>query len=268
MTRSLIMINGVDGSDDDLPINTLVNLSNDGNGGEVTYLWAIVDQPEGTADVLSATTIQSPTFTPKKEGTYLLKLVVNQSLSDERSSTAIVAIRQMRTYLRIPAASETTEDSLSTGWARAVSRQLQELNDTATDANLVAAQVPGVGYGQGMVVALTGTAVIKTGLPGEEVVMTAEHALATSVSLIKYKLGVIERTANGLSSVAGSMVLVRLMGLSPLAVAGAPTAGDPVYLSDTGAPALVAGTHSKVIGKVLSVAGGFYYWFVDAGQVS
>ena len=55
MTQALITVNAVAGSNTDLPINTLVQLNNTGNGGEITYAWSILDQPPGTADALSST---------------------------------------------------------------------------------------------------------------------------------------------------------------------------------------------------------------------
>ena len=64
MPQALITVNAVVGSNDDLPIDTLVTLANDNVGGETTYLWEIVDQPVGTADTLSSTSAPSVTFTP------------------------------------------------------------------------------------------------------------------------------------------------------------------------------------------------------------
>ena len=57
MPQALIKINAVIGSDDDLPLDTLVQLDNENIGGEVTYLWEILDQPAGTPDVSSPCTI-------------------------------------------------------------------------------------------------------------------------------------------------------------------------------------------------------------------
>ena len=65
MPSANISINGVDGSNADLPINVLVQLGNQNTGGEVTFNWTIVDQPPGLDDMLSSATLQNPTFTPK-----------------------------------------------------------------------------------------------------------------------------------------------------------------------------------------------------------
>ena len=263
MTQALIKINGVDGSNNNLPINTLVSLDNHGNGGELTYLWAILDQPSGTADALSATNIQTPTFTPKKEGTYLLKLTVNATLSDEHSATAIVGVRQLKSFLRDPAAGETTEDG-STGWKAAATANLQAVDGLVADSNLLVAQVPDNTYAAGQVVKFNGTAVIKTGLPGQETVMTVAHAHGNDADLSKRRLGVIERTVNGLSASANDLVLVRVIGMCAIAPAGAPASGDPVYLDDaSGLPVLAIVTSNRVIGRVLSAGGGSYRWFID-----
>jgi len=256
--RALIIVNGSVGSNSNLPINTLVNLSNSDAGGELTYLWSIADQPEGTADALSATTIESPTFTPLKEGTYLLKLVVNQGLSTESTNTVIVGIRQLKSFGRIPAALETIEDSSVTGWKLAVNRQLQQLDKTQGDANLIVAQVPDATFAVGQVVALSSTAVIKAGLPGQETVLVAAHALALTGATFKYRLGVIERTVKGGAAATGDLVLVRVEGFLPVTFAGAPAVGDPIYASDTGTVSLTAGTDVRQIGVVVFVSGGLY----------
>jgi len=264
MTQALIKVNGVDGSNNNLPINTLVTLANHDNGGEITYLWAILDQPVGAADALSSTTVASPTFTPKKEGTYLLKLTVNLGLATEHSNTVIVGIRQLKSFLRDPAAGETTEDDAATGWRLAANGNLQALDKLVADGNLLVAQVPDGTYAAGQVVKFTGTATIKSGLPGQEVVMAILHALGNDADLPKRRLGVIERTVNGLGAVALDLVLVRVIGLAAVAPAGAPASGDPVFLDNTtGVPVLAIVTSTRVIGRVLSAAGGFYRWFVD-----
>src|SRR5262245_63840027 len=101
MTQALITINGSPGADIDLPIDTLVQLNNTGTGGELTYKWSIVSQPPGTLDALSATNIQNPTFTPKKEGSYLIQLIVNESLGTEKRDRTIAAVRHIKSNSRI-----------------------------------------------------------------------------------------------------------------------------------------------------------------------
>ena len=45
MPQAKILVNGIIGSNDDVTINTLVQLNNQNIGGESTYSWAILEQP-------------------------------------------------------------------------------------------------------------------------------------------------------------------------------------------------------------------------------
>jgi hypothetical protein len=128
MAQAKILINSVIGSNDNLPINQVVQFDNQNIGGETTYTWSILSQPPGTVDTLSATNIQNPTFVPKKEGTYLVKLTVNLGLPDEQNNQVIAAIRQLKTLERIPTAGETTEDNISAGWAIANNSLLRHMD--------------------------------------------------------------------------------------------------------------------------------------------
>ena len=51
MPQAAIEINAVEASDENLPIDTLVQLSNNDVGDETTYLWEIVSQPPGAPGV-------------------------------------------------------------------------------------------------------------------------------------------------------------------------------------------------------------------------
>lgn len=263
-----IEINGVAGSDDDLPINTLVQLSNADIGGETTYSWTIIDQPEGTADTLSNSTIENPTFTPKKEGSYLIRLVVNQGSGTERSDTVVAAVRDLKTNERVPAASETVEVDTSKGWKPAANRILNLALKMARDSNLIACVagdtdgVPGVGS----VVKLVGAATLKSGLPGEEELLVAELMLGDGVAPYDPgPLGVVIGTPTGDAPAVDEVIIVRVLGLVEVAGSGSPSVGDPIYVDDTGQPSLSAGTAPRVIGKVVSVDGGDYRWSIGFG---
>lgn len=267
MPAADIEVNGVAGSDDDVPINVLVQLSNADVGGEVTYLWEISDQPEGAADVLSSTAIENPTFTPKKEGSYRLRLTVNDTLASEVSGTAVVAVRHLKTNERIPAATESTEVDAAKGWKPAVNRLLAIVDDVARDANIVACVVPGAGFPTtGDIVRFTGVSIIKIGLPGEERLLFVETALATTAANVTGPLGVVVGTPTGGAPSANGIVLVRKYGLVEVSEAGAPLVGDPVYVSDTAQPALVGGTVSRKVGKVVEVGGGAWRWMIDSAE--
>lgn len=264
MPQALIEINAIAGSNDDLPINTLVQLSNADTGGEVTYLWEILDQPEGTADVLSNPAIENPTFTPTKEGSYLLRVTVNDSLASETSNLAIAAVRQLKTDERIPAAMETIEVSTSLGWKPATNRLLQVLDDVARDANLIICINPPFAPPTiGDIVRFSDAVTIKTGLPGEEWVMRVETADATVLDNVTGPLGVVVGTPSGAPPGANSLVIVRCFGLVEVTEAGTPTINDPVYVDDGAQPALAPGTNSRKIGKVLYSTASVWRWMID-----
>lgn len=259
-----IEINGLAVSDDDLPINTLVQLSNADTGGEITYLWEILDQPEGTADVLSNPAIENPTFTPKKEGSYLIRLTVNDSLSTEVADKKIAAIRQLKTNERIPAAMETVEVDTAKGWKPATNRMLEITDDVARDANLIVCINPGASFPVvGDIVRFDQSALIKATLPGQERLLLCEKALATSAAQVAGTLGVVIATPTGASPSANGLVIVRKFGVVEAVEVGAPAVGDSVYVSDTAQPALVAGSNSRKIGKVVYSSGGSYQWLID-----
>jgi PKD domain len=262
VTRALIQVNGVDGSNDNVPIATLVTLNNDGNGGELTYLWTIIDQPEGATDSLSSTVIQNPTFTPNKEGTYKLSLVVNQNLADESDTTAIVAVRQLKSFQRVPAATETFEDSAQTGWKHSVNQQLIELDSVQGDANRIVAYAS-ASCALGMVVQFSGVQVIKSGLPGQttvsQVAPLATGTIATGVSF-----GVIEASVAG-GAIPSNLVYVRALGLVGHSFTGSPAVGDPVYVdATTSQPTLVAS--ARQIGYAVQAGGGTYQFFTDGSR--
>lgn len=249
MARALIKINGVDGSNDDMPIATLVQLDNDNSGGETTYLWSILDQPEGAADSLSATNIHNPTLTPNKEGTYLLQLIVNGQFTN----TAVVGVRQLKSGERVPAGGETLEDSLTTGWKLAANRNLQLLDNAQADSNLVVCQSY-VGAAAGDVVKFTGVQVIKSGLPGQEVVLLIAKALAETTRA----LGIVVGAVRG-GSPSNTLVYVRVAGLVQQEFAGDPSPDDPVYLDPaTSLPTLTS--HTVQIGHVVFHDGVAHMW--------
>lgn len=268
-----IEINGVATSDDDVPIDTLVQLSNADTGGEVTYLWTVLDQPEGAADALSATNIENPTITPKKEGTYLLQLIINQGLSDERVDSKIFAVRQLKSFQRIPAAAETIETG-ATGWKNAANRNLQKLDDLYGDGNIIACgNSSGGNLSAGTIVFFLEESTIKTGLPGEEHALFVNKALATTAYKVAGTLGVVIGGADGGAFSTSKVGLVRVFGLVENSYdfgAGAPAANDPIYVDDTGQPSLDPGTFRRRIGRVMSAAGTVVRWIVEghrgAGQ--
>jgi hypothetical protein len=199
MPQALIKINGVDGSNDDLPIGVLVNLSNHDTGGEVTYAWTLLKQPPGAADALSATNIKSPTFTPRKEGTYRLQLIVNAGMGAlEKTSLAIVGIRDVKTGERVPGPDETTETGAD-GWSEPAMNTLLrgELARAADPMVIVGVNGSGGGFAAGTVARVSGVSTLKAGLPGEEVVPSFVKALATTIAGVTGALHVVVAPVRG-----------------------------------------------------------------------
>lgn len=275
MPQAVIKINGVAGSNDSLPINTLVQLDNQDVGGELTYLWAILSQPDGVADALSSLVIKTPTFTPKKEGTYLLQLTVNQALPTQQIGTAIAAVRQLKTGIRIPSPGETIEANSVTpantqGWARAVNAVLLQVDGLISDPGLiVGVNTSGGVLTHGDVVRVTSGAVIKSGLPGQETVPGFTKAPATALGNVDELLSVVEGDIAGNANVpAGDLAKVRYIGRVATIPIGAGVVGDPVYVSDTATLSATQGTIRRQVGSIMSASGGNRdVWFDGAGGV-
>lgn len=268
MPRALIKINGVDGSDDDLPLGVLVQLDNDGTGGETTWAWVITDQPDGPADVLSSAAIRNPTFTPTKEGTYRLLVTVNAASGSPLTNTAIAAVRQLRTRERVPALAEVNEDG-PLGWREAVNLFLQLADRLAGDSGVVVGKANSGGCARGTVVFVPSVATLATGLPGEATIPAFQEASAATASEVLNVLGVVEGGVDGNPSPAnGALIRVRLFGLfGP--VAGVAAVGDPVWVDNAGQLSLSEGTVGRLVGHVVAAVGGPAYWLmVEAANVA
>lgn len=266
MPQAVIQINAVTGSNDDLPINTLVQLNNLNSGGELSYQWSIVWQPDGPIDALSSTTIQSPTFTPTKEGTYLIRLVVNFGLVSEQVDQVIAAVRQVKTRLRVPAVGETDENG-SYGWGdpTAANNFLQLVDAMNADPGLHVCVVNGLGVVIGSVVKYNGPVTIKAGLPGQEDLLGVE--LASAATPTTEPLGYVVASVDGSPLGPGVLAVVRRFGLQQtLAPFPAPVPGQPAYLDDFGNVATVPGTTTRVVGVWIATGLADYLYFDGAQQ--
>lgn len=268
MAQAKITVNGTPGSNNNLPINTLVQLNNQNAGGETTYTWTILDQPAGATDSLSASNIQNPTFTPKKEGTYLLQLIVNQFQTTESRDLRIVGIRQLKVpAMRIPAAGETNQDDANLGWATAVDAALRQTESGASDGNIVVGVAAAAGLVRGTVLKAVGTATIKSTLPGEEKVPSFNKALATSAADMGLPLFVLEGGVDGSSTPAnGALIRARNVGHYLAATGAGAISGSPVYVSDTGSLTLSPGTNTRVVGSVTGPHAGTFDLIFDGAQ--
>ena len=273
--QAVIQINAVTGSNPDLPIDVLVQLDNVNGGGEVTFNWQILDQPPGPVDALSSAVIQNPTFTPKKEGSYLVELIVNLGLVSEVRNRVIAAVRQLKTRTRVPAAGEQLEVDPSDGWAPDADELLRLVDSLRGDPNVLVGEMLPAGTVRGEVLRMVGLTTIKTGLPGEELVPIFDYAETDSPfgGALRDPLYLLERGVNGsVTPAVGDLVLVRRAGLARriptanLAILGFPGAGDPLYarvqvvpksrLSDVRATTL-PGRFARVLGTLLDIGGGF-----------
>lgn len=270
MTQALITINTFAGSNDDLPINVLVSLDNTNNGGELTYDWTMLDEPPGPIDALSSLVIQNPTFTPKKEGSYLLQLVVNKNLPSEKINSVVAAIRQFKTRERLPAAGESIEDSALRGWADAANSLLLRLDSTLADPTLVVgSNASGGVLNRGDVLHVTSSVVIKAALPGVETVPGFVKALATVKANTLEPLYVVESDVAGSLTVAnGALMRLRFLGRYADMVVVGGIVGDPVYVSNGAGLSQSPGTFRRQIGHLASISGGFAdVWFTGVGTV-
>lgn len=268
MPQALIKINGIPGSNTDLPIDTLVQLDNQNIGGEITYKWEILDQPPGPADILSSTSIQNPTFTPKKEGSYLIRLTVNESLVNEQVDAVIAAILQLKTRKRVPAAGETVEADPIDGWATDVNIYLRAIDGQLADPGvIVGVNASGGTMNRGTILRVTSGQIIKAGLPGQETVPGFVAAPATSLGSVDELLCVLEGGVDGTPNPnAGALIRTRFLGRLAAIPLGSGGIGDTVFVSDTAQIALSPGTVRRQIGSIMSINGSDRdIWFDGVG---
>jgi len=256
-------INGVAGSNPPngtaIVIGATVQLNNVNAGGEVSYLWELLDVPEGSAAALSNPAIQNPTFLADSEGTYLVKLTVNRTLATEVSSKIIVAVSQLKSALRVPAAGESTEMSTLRGWALSTNRDLQALDALYADPNSTVGVVAG-SETVAHLLYISGMQTIKAGLPGEEKVPIFTSALATSLAQMDLPLYLfVDKVGGGASATIGNFVRARLSGVSgPVTLTGG-SVGDAVYVNDAGKLDATAGTYPRRVGSIVYIDGSDYY---------
>ncbi len=257
-TQALIEINGTVGSNTDLPLNTLVNLTNDGAGGETTWEWTLLSQPEGTqVDFVDSgtlvSTLAAPQFTPTKEGSYLIRLIVNKGLVDEKTDTVIGAVLELQTGNRIPAALETTEVDSTYGWSYSAVNDILQRVTRMTDAGTFVC-IAGEALAPGDVVHMVEMTTIAAGLPGERKLPTVMKASAATTMEVDGPLGVMVGQTDGdfLGVTTGEFCRVMTVGaLSQISLAGGlGVAGDPVFVDDLGALSLTPGTVIRQVGDV------------------
>ena len=267
-TQAKITINGSPGSNTSLPLNTLVTLNNQGLGGESTYEWIILSQPEGTLDLLSSTSTVPTTFRPKKEGSYLIRLTVNKGLADEKVNQVVAAVRELETGDRIPAAGETTEVNDTTGWSNTALTQILQRVTRLTDSGVVVG-VAGEALPVQGVVYISGLSTIAPLLPGERTVAEFKLAHASVLAETASVLGVVLGKVTGGSASTGDIIRVLTFGAEPsVTMTAGGIINDPVYVDDAGLMSLTPGTHSRQIGTVVesSAAPSYAVWISGVAE--
>lgn len=268
-----IEVNAVGGSPpagaDDVVAGALVQLSNNDDGDEVTYAWAILDQPEGATDALSSAVIENPTFTPTREGSYLVELVVDATLPSESRDTVLVAVEQVLTRERIPAAGETTEAQLSRGWAERVNRQLRRSDLEREDTFRFIGRADNGGLTTGQLAVMTGSLELLTGLPGERNVIELSRVVCTDDPEAGWDLAYVELKTNDMDGEvpAADDVYARTIGLvtAGISVLETPAVDDDVYLDAFGDMTTVAPVTGlvRIVGRVIGLdgSGNGHVWF-------
>ncbi len=253
-----IAVNAVPGSNDNVPLDVSVALSNVDDTGVSTWEWALLTQPtegSGPAAALSSTSAAAPTFTPNREGSYLIRLVVNKGLIDEASDQVIVAVRELETGNRVPAIMETTENSGSTGWAGTAVNDILRRVTRLTDGGAFVC-IAGENLSPGDVVHIRGLTTIANGLPGQRQIPTINKALATALENVDGPMGVLTGNKEGqaLAVSTGDYCRVMVIGVIPAyTMETGGVAGDPVYVSNSGNLTLTPGTYIRQVGDVANV---------------
>lgn len=233
MAQALITINGTAGSNDDLPIGLPVLLSNQDSGGEFFYFWEILDQPPGPVDSIIPNNIRDTSFTPNKEGSYLIQLTVNNNT--DITNRAVAAVRFLKTRERAPAAQEQTEVDTAKGWADATNSWFSSLNNSVADPGIVIG-VAGEPFAAGNIVRISpisGFSTLKSGLPGEEIV--PQFALASGDDFYTAPLFLFIGTNTGATTaISGDVIRARLWGLFTTTLPFSAAIGDAVYVSPDG----------------------------------
>lgn len=254
---AIIQINsGTPGvSNDNLELGAVVTLTSVDTALH-SYTWAIVSQPAGPNDSIVGSG-QIVTFTPTKEGSYLVKLTVDFGYPSEDSQQLIAAVRELETGDRIPAIGETVENSVNDGWANPVDSVLQRVT-RFTDAGVlpgVAAEALAIGD----VVYASSTYTLAAGLPGQRVVAKWSKAHADVPAEVQGVFGVVIGSVLGGSIATDDNITVQTTGLYQGApFTSAPSVGDPVFISDAAQLSLTAGTIRRQIGTVCAVGASTY----------
>ena len=243
-----------------VPINTVANFSNASTGGETTFAWTLLDQPEGPPDALVPAG-PTATLNPQKEGSYLIQLVVNTGTNTEVRNIAKVDVLNFIDGRSYPAAGETTEQNLTRGWAEEANRLFGDLTSIRKDPGQVAGVIAVNGTAANQTVLfISGTVEIKSTLPGAERLPLFDIANGSSATEMAGSLFLLTKsvtnTASPSAPVANDVIWALADGMVYEANLGGGAIGDAVYVSNAGTLALTPGTIVRSVGQIVAVRGG------------
>ncbi len=258
MARSRITLDGVVRSYYEVLPGATVTVENDGDGGETSVLWVALtgSQPSGSFDGFADPLDPTTSMTVNKEGSYLIQNIVNGSIT----GSAVVAVKQLKSNFRMPAAGEKTEESGSYGWARAIQKMGDVIDGMYADGGTVVARAR-VDIPLRQLVRPSGSHVIKSGLPGAERVLEFSRVAGEATGSIQSTLYIAER---GLTSSvdpipSGTLFVARLYGLAGPFTGTNPAKGDFVFPRADGVVSLSVDTVDRKIGTVVDVTGSTYF---------
>ena len=259
MPNAQIEVNGLT-PPQDVALGVVVNLSNVNTGGELTWSWTVVSQPEGPVDALVPAG-STATITPKKEGSYLFLLVVNAGTATELRTTAKFNVRNYLDRRSAPAAGETVEQNPQSGWAEEANRMLGDITDLRGDNGRLAGVIAvGGTTGNLTILQVTGTSQIKVGFPGQQNLPTFNIAAATAYGNVRGTLYLLVKSVTNtgapLAPNANDVVWVRRSGLVYDVPLGGGAVGDTVFVDNTGNLSLTPGTVYRSVGVIVAVSGG------------
>lgn len=123
MPQASLLWNGNPGPYNQLSVGTPATVANDDIGGETSWVFTLEKQPVGSTALLSGIG-NSRSITPDKPGTYIVKVVVNGTLTDISAGASLY----FPSEIREPAPKETTEWDSTDGWAEAFVDLFERVN--------------------------------------------------------------------------------------------------------------------------------------------
>ena len=258
MAQALIQVNGTTGSRQSVPLNTLVDLANLNVGGETTWAWAFVSRPLGSTASLTGPSTATPSFTPDVEGTYLLEVLVNCTLTNR----AIVGVLQLTTGLRLPAYQEADEadtdptmGAVLRGWDGASGAILKALTLAAGAPTYRTVAAAGV-LAAGDLVKPTGQHVILSGLPDQRTLLVVDKALAVNPTDVMLDVWMVIDAVGGGSIVANTPIRVLECGFFGPVSLGASAGIQGVFVSNTGVLSKDPGDNARAVAYQFAQTGG------------